>query len=300
MNDQHNLKIIVRGAYDIQKLRIQMGNRIVGNFKAKLGQKPGESEDNIDAEGKQILKDLRTAYKKLTDGVKSFPRHATFEGDEVISTYTELCLLAQYVSLETSEADHFRRLGHILRDYPIFTEFLNGVKGVGPAMAGVMISEIDIHRARHPSSLWKYAGLDVAGDGFGRSRKKEHLVTVEYKNREGKQAERQSITFNPFLKTKLIGVLGPSFIKQKDSPYRDVYDGYKHRLQNHAKWGEHNDEVKDDNGRKVTSKGRRHNMAVRYTIKIFLIDLYSHWRALEGLPVSKPYGEAKLGITHAA
>lgn len=32
-----NLKTIVRGAYDIQKNRIQTGNRIVGNFKAKLG-----------------------------------------------------------------------------------------------------------------------------------------------------------------------------------------------------------------------------------------------------------------------
>ena len=40
-----NLKILVRGAYDIQKLRIQMGNRLVGNFKAKLGQAPSEPED---------------------------------------------------------------------------------------------------------------------------------------------------------------------------------------------------------------------------------------------------------------
>lgn len=300
MNDQQNLRVIVRGAYDIQKLRIQMGNRIVGNFKAKLGQEPGKKEDKIDAEGKEILKSLRMCYKKITDGVKTFPRQATFEGDEVISTYTELCLIAQYDSLESSEASHFRRLGNILRDYPIFNEFLLGVKGVGPAMAGVMISEIDIHRARHPSSLWKYAGLDVAGDGRGRSRKKEHLVTVEYKDKSGKKAERQSITFNPFLKTKLIGVLGSSFIKQKDSPYRKIYDDYKHRLESHARYGVHNDEVKDDKGHKLSSKGRRHNMAVRYMVKMFLIDLYTHWRALEGLPVSKPYDEAKLGRIHAA
>ncbi len=300
MNDQRNLRVIVRGAYDIQKLRIQMGNRIVGNFKAKLGQDPGEKEDKIDAEGKQILKELRLHYKKITDGVKSFPRQATFEGDEVISTYTELCLLAQYDSLETSEVSHFRRLGNILRDYPIFQEFLLGVKGVGPAMAGVMISEIDIHKARHPSSLWKYAGLDVAGDGRGRSRKKEHLVTVEYKDKSGKKAERQSITFNPFLKTKLIGVLGSSFIKQMESPYRKIYDDYKHRLESHTRYGVHNDDVKDDKGNKIASKGRRHNMAVRYMIKMFLIDLYTHWRALEGLPVSKPYSEDKLGREHAA
>lgn len=28
--NQHDLRVMVRGAYDLQKLRIQMGNRIVG------------------------------------------------------------------------------------------------------------------------------------------------------------------------------------------------------------------------------------------------------------------------------
>jgi len=31
------LRVIVSGAYDLQKLRIQMGNRIVINFKSRLG-----------------------------------------------------------------------------------------------------------------------------------------------------------------------------------------------------------------------------------------------------------------------
>ena len=123
---------------------------------------------------------------------------------------------------------------------------------------------------------------------------------MKYKDKSGKAAERQSITFNPFLKTKLVGVLGSSFIKQMDSPYRKIYDDYKHRLESHARYGVHNDEVKDDQGNKVASKGRRHNMATRYMVKMFLIDLYTYWRALEGLPVSKPYGEDKLGKTHAA
>ena len=60
-----NLKILVRGAYDIQKLRIQMGNRLVGNFKAKLGQAPSEPEDTIDVTGQVVLKQLRADYKKI-------------------------------------------------------------------------------------------------------------------------------------------------------------------------------------------------------------------------------------------
>lgn len=296
-----NLRTIVRGAYDIQKLRIQMGNRIVGNFKAKLGQKPGKKEDELDAEGKTILADLRLRFRKLTEGVVAFPNPSKFEGDEVISTYTELCLISQYVDLEKHEVQHFRRLGQILKGYPIFTEFLDGVKGIGPAMAGVLISEIDIHKARYSSSLWAYAGLDVAGDGRGRSRRKEHLTEQEYTDKDGKPATRMGITFNPFLKTKLVGVLASSFLRVGDSPYGEIYRNYKCRLENHAQYGIHNDKKKDENDHLITSKGRRHNMAMRYMIKMFLIDLYKEWRAMEGLPVAPPYSEAKLGrVPHAA
>ena len=180
-----NLKTIVRGAYDIQKNRIQTGNRLVGNFKAKLGQAPSEKEDTIDKEGQQVLLNLRRSHKLLTEGVASFPRQATFKGDEVISDYTELCLVDNYLELEAQEKSHFRRLGNILKDYPVYTEFLEGVTGVGPAMAGVMLSEIDITKAEYPSSLHKYAGLDVATDGQGRSRRPEHLEDSEYKAKDG-------------------------------------------------------------------------------------------------------------------
>jgi len=282
-----NLKTIVRGAYDIQKNRIQTGNRLVGNFKAKLGQAPSEKEDTIDNDGQKILADLRKSHRLLTEGVASFPRQSTFEGDEVISDYTELCLVDNYLELETQENNHFKRLGNILKGYPIYSEFLEGVRGVGPAMAGVILSEIDITKAEYPSSLHKYAGLDVAGDGQGRSRKKEHLEESNYVDKDGVVQTKKGLTFNPFLKTKLVGVLGSSFVKQPADKckYRKIYDDYKHRL-------EHMDAHKEK------SKGHRHNMAVRYMIKIFLIDLYNEWRSLEGLPVAPTYSEAKLGKVH--
>ena len=94
------LRTLVRGTYDIQKLRIQAGNRIVGNFKARLGQKPGKKEDGLSPEAKRILKDLREHYHKITDGVTTFPSLTDFDGDEVISDYTELCLVAQYEAME--------------------------------------------------------------------------------------------------------------------------------------------------------------------------------------------------------
>ena len=285
-----DIKIMVRGAYDIQKLRIMMGNRIVANFKAKLGQKPGMSEEELEEAEKTILATLRASYKKITDGVTTLPRQSTFKGDEVISSYTELVLVDQYLSLEQQEDKQFSRLKNVLKDFPIYNEFLENIYGVGPAMAGVIVSEINIHAAQYPSSLWKYAGLDVvAADGKGRSRKKEHLEESEYINKDGETATKMGITFNPFLKTKLVGVLGSSFIKQSPAkcPYRKIYDDYKHRLENMPA---HADK----------SKGHRHNMAVRYAVKRFLADLYAVWRKLEGLPVATEYSEGKLGIVHRA
>jgi len=283
---QHDIRVIVRGAYDLQELRIQMGNRIVSNFKAKLGQAPSESESELDEDAKQIMKDIRSSYKKITDGVKNFPKHKNFIGDEIISSFTELCLVGQYIDLETDEYRHFKRMEHVLEDVPIYAEYLKHIRGIGPAMAGVIVSEIDISKARYPSSLWKYCGIDTAEDGKGRSRRPEHLVKVKYRNKDGVESERNSITFNPFLKTKLIGVLANSFIKLANPIYAQIYRNYKHRLENHPA---HADKT----------KAHRNNMAKRYLIKMFLVDLYKAWRALEGLPVNPPYHEAKLCIVHS-
>jgi hypothetical protein len=279
--NKENLKTFVRGAYDLQKLRIQMGNRMAANFRAKLGLKSSEKEET-DEDAQKILETLRVSYKKLTDGVKSFPRQSGFKGDEVISTYTELTLFAQYHELEANESKHFRRMEKALEEFPIY-KWLKSVKGCGPAMSGLIISEIDIHKAEYPSSIWKYCGFDVAPDGKGRSRKKEHLVEVEYTDKDGKKNKRMSITFNPLIKTKLY-VLATCIIKAGGT-YREIYDNYKHRLEHHKDWAE-------------KSKGHRHNAALRYMIKIFLRDLYNEWRVIEDLPVAPDYSEAKLGKKH--
>jgi hypothetical protein len=51
------------------------------------------------------------------------------------------------------------------------------------------------------------------------------------------------------------------------------------------------------NGNKFPSaKQHRHQMAIRYIVKIFLIDLHVAWRQMEGLPLSQPYHVAKLGM----
>ena len=321
MDDQRrSLRAQVRGAYDMQKLRIETGNRIVANFKARLGQQPGQKEEDIEPEARNQLAALRAAYRKITDAVGAFPRASGFKGNELISSYTELCLVAQYEELAAVEAQHFKRLGNAVKQFAIWDAFLNDVKGVGPAMGGVLLSELDVRdywvdergkrvadntlgarpRTLYVSSFWKYAGLDVGSDGRGRSKRKEHLVQVPYTDKDGKPAVRDGITYNPFLKTKLVEVLASCFLKvgAEGSPYAARYYDQKHRLESHAVYGTANDEKKDDDGRRIASPGRRHRDAIRRMIKQFLCDLYVAWRPIEGQTVHPPYDEAKLGIRH--
>ena len=276
------LKAAVNGFYSIQKTRIRVGNNIVANFKVKLGQAPGKPEDELDSEAKLLLKNLRASYKKITDGVASMtPRR--FKEHGLISDFSEFALIKQYDDLLTAEEESFKQISYAVRGFEIYRNFLEDVKGVGPTMAAVIISGFDIHKAEYPSSLWAYAGLDVV-KGAGRSRKKEHLVETAYVDAEGKEQKKMGISFNPFLKTKLIGVLGSSFVKT-NGVYREVYDNYKHRISNMPAHAE-------------KSKGHINNMAIRYTVKRFLVDLYFNWRTMEGLPVADEYSKAKLKMTH--
>lgn len=297
------IRTLVRGAYDLQKLRISTGNRVVGNFRAKLGQEPGvKEEDSLDAEAQEFLADLKKRYRRiadaLTDKTRKKDADAPFPGDEVISTFTEFALVANYVEMERQETAHFARIETVLGDIPIYRDYLSKIKGIGPAMAGVIISEFDIHKSKYVSSLWKYAGLDVAADGLGRSRRKEHLVQRAYTNAKGQAAERDSITYNPWLKTKLMGVLATSFLRSK-SPWAAVYRDYRNRLETNPnlvmtdKPGFHRDNV-------TYTKMRRHQASLRYMIKMFLIELYKKWREMEGLEVHPPYSEAKLGLRHGS
>jgi hypothetical protein len=275
------IRTITRSAYDFQQVRVDIGNRIVANFREKLGIPPGEEAEE---EAEEILAELRQRWRKITDGVVRVTRRKKYDFDGVITTYAELGLLSNYFQIEKREQDLFRSLGYALDGVPIWEEFLDDVKGVGPAMAGCIISELDPHRAPYPSSFHAYCGLDVADDGKARSRRSEHLVEHKYTDSEGKEQTRKGLSFNPFIRTKLLGVLGPSFLRagKEDNPYRDEYDRYRHRIENMDKHADKSD-------------GHIHNMAIRKMVKHFVVDTWLVWRDLEDLPLAKPYAVKYLG-----
>jgi hypothetical protein len=291
------LRSITRTHYDGQKLRIEVGNRLCANFRVTLGQEPGMPTDEMSPEAQKLLVQLKDEYKRLADVVAKTPPArwskalATHEG--LIRSPFDLALAQRYFDLLDGEERAVATITVLLRAFPIWTQFLEGVRGCGPLMSACIISELDPHKARYPSSFWKYCGLDTGPDGKGRSRRAEHLVTRPYTTKDGEEKERQGITFNPFIRTKLVGVLAGSFLRSA-SPYRVKYDDYKHRLESRPEYGLVAEAAKVEGA----TKGHRHAMAQRYMVKEFLADLWRFWRELEGLPVVPRYNEAKLSLVH--
>lgn len=308
--DIHTLRLMVRGAYDLQALRIQSGLRLCANFRARLKDKLADDSEDEEAElsdeAIKVIDELKASYRRLTDGVarnRTLPSEKKFQGDALISNFTELVLISQYVDVESQEQKHFRQMTATLEDIPIYQSFLKTERGIGPALAAVLITYFNPHKARHVSSFWKYAGLDVAEDGMARSRRKEHLIERTYVDRNGVEATRLSTTYNPWLRMKLLGSLGPSFLRNA-SPRRQLYDNYRYRITTDmhrhkvtvAEWKRAfraGEEV-----RNLWPPGRIHKAALRYMVKIFLIDLWTNWRHLEGLPVTQTYNEMRRGYGH--
>lgn len=384
------IRTMVRSAYDLQNLRIQMGNRVTASFKQKLGMRQdGMSETDLEKQEKKLLDQLRASYNRITDAIveehgediKSgkLPTEKKFVGDPLITHYSELLLVDNYMNTLRTEERHFRDMEKILKKIPIYTEFLEGVRGIGPALAGIIVSEIDITKSEYPSSLWKLAGLDVVHIGkytddkgkehtlrgyeidafyadpsnsdkpllaegkypvsfeaVGRSRKDFCLVRKAYVNKDGEAAERDSITFNPFLKTKLVGVAGTSFLragiatmdgkkmgaaKRLEAAKTEGFDPKDYaemdedqaviiylRAKGHTVvvepspyaviYANYKNRLKNDPRHADKTDLHVHNMAIRYMVKRFLVALYQEWRKLEGLVVAPEYSEGVLGKTH--
>jgi len=172
------------------------------------------------------------------------------------------------------EENTAKELAKEIHTYPLWKHFLSQVKGCGETVAAVIISEFDINKAPTVSNLWSFAGLAPGKD---------------------RKVKGQKCPYNQFLRAKLCGVLGSSFLKC-NSPYREYYDNMKNRLQS-ADWGMAS---KNPTDKKRPKAGHQHKAANRYMIKMFLRDLYIAWRTLEGLPVREPYQEQYLNHKHSA
>jgi len=152
------------------------------------------------------------------------------------------------------EKETLKYIKTLLEDFLLYKKLIK-IKSVGEKVIAVLLAEVDIHKADTVSSLWKFCGLGVTNGKADRPEKNKKRC------------------YNSFVKSKLLDGLGKKFLIDKNE-YSKYYYEYKERKEKEG-WG--------------NNKMHRHRAAIRYMIKMFLIDVYKIWREIEGLPIREKY-----------
>ena len=197
LDDVQKLKIrnLLNSVYDIQKLRIATGNRIVQSFNIQMGQMPSTKQEDMEDEAKSMISQLKEEYKRIADAYlnrsfiivtregknkvnKEMKVAANLSIEKVISQVKSTVedetkqsvliknkldykLVETYISLLDAEESTTKILQKEVEKHPLWDAFFKDVNGCGPLMAAVCIGYLDVNVARHVSSFWKYCGLDT-------------------------------------------------------------------------------------------------------------------------------------------
>lgn len=287
MNEEKRkeLRAMVRTMYDYQDMRL----RTAGRLRMNATEHPINEENMDDAEISE--KDYSTV---------------------------------EYVRASTQQIEKHiaKEIGLMIAKEPIYTEFLVKVRGCGPLMSAACLAEFDIRKADTVSRMWQFAGLNpgqVRGKKIIKITKTTDMSRIvrEYKNGAGdrcgiivtdemvrgdRKASGFVAPYNAWLRTKLCGVLAGGMIKAKGGETGinyavDYYYPYKARLEQEESLVMHCGKMTPW---KDVTKGHRDASAKRYMIKMFVLDLYTNWRRIEGLPVREPYQKEYLGHDHKA
>lgn len=166
----------------------------------------------------------------------------------------------------------------LAKNEPLMKAVLGLKLGCGPVTLASMVIYIDLSVAKHPSSLWKYVGLDKPG--------------------HERYTDGEASGGNKTLRTALY-VLAGQFMKdgaRKVNPYEVLYRQARERSANSMKMTkEYRREKGAEKGNMVSvawkdaSDGHQHGDAIRRTIKAFLADYWYVGRTILGLPTSALY-----------
>ena len=204
------------------------------------------------------------AYERRTDNPN--PATVGFLEEQLAQVNAKLKLIDKEVVKSLKNLEH-----------PIVVA-ANGVKGVGDITMAACLVYIDLEKADHASSLWKYAGLHCAS--------------------HDRYTKGEASGGNKTLRTTLYN-MATSQMKSRGS-YRIIYDQVKDRLSVSDKT------VKTRNTQgqliecawKDTKPCHRNGAALRAVMKHFLADYWFVGRTLAGLSTDPVYAEAVLGKGH--
>lgn len=215
------------------------------------------------------------AFNKINNQLLAYNRRVDCMSEETVEFLQGL--------LEPIKEERKRLDKKVLAAFAYFSEdplvkAALGVRAVGPMTVAHCIVYIDLNKARHSSSVWKYAGLHAAS----------HERYVKGVAGGGNRKLRTAVY-----------TMADSQVKHH-GPYRVVYDQVKARLS----VSERLVKTRNTQGKliecawKDTKPSHRHGAAMRAIMKHFLADYWWVGRSLAGLPLSEPYPVAKLGEDH--
>ena len=207
--------------------------------------------------------------------------------DEAMQSFKE-----DYEKVKEMEDQFKKRIEKLVKKTPEWKGFLKDVKGCGPLMSAVLISEIDIEKAATVSKIWQYSGLNPNTNIKGKKKFGKETIETDDLVKGDRPTKGYILPYNAYLKKKLLGVLATSFL-MTGSDYAKLYYDMKHRLQNSRKFVNGTDKMwKDESALHID------RAAKRFMIQQFLVDYYKSVRSIYGLEVRDTYAEEKLGIKH--
>jgi hypothetical protein len=308
------IRFLVESYYDVQKLRVETFNRVVAYVKSNFDK---FSQNNLETQhdrashhylethsedashgGREIHAQYASQRKVETQKANASQANAeTHEhsasqwraethrlsavkpsiiAHEIVSGKLkppkEISELVWYHnSLLETEKQLAKRLDGWSKHHPIRIHFLSRIRGLGPILSSGLIAWLNpVSRFSNISKIWKYCGMAPG-------QKRKH---------------GEKLGYNPRLKT-FMWKIASSFEKQnpEKSRYRRLYEEKKQYYLNR------------EDLRKAIEHGEKgaklhvRLMAMRYTVKRFLADLWVEWRRLERLPITKPYVQTVKGHT---
>lgn len=181
--DLVELRTVVSQCELLQRTRIKVGNNIISSIfvnmgrtkfieskeeilSKKMGREITEEESLEKLDNVKVLDIVVREYNKITQYAEEnnivIKDNKSFKGLETpyISSYMIYCIVDEYINLLNIETKMNNAMKMLVREQPIWTNYLVGIKGVGESSAAYLISYFDIYKADHPSGFLRYVGLD--------------------------------------------------------------------------------------------------------------------------------------------
>ena len=192
-------RLVSNGYYNFQGIRLTQNNQI-----RDLVRKRYEGIDFSEVEKKKPKKERfkkKFIDKEIPKYLKSLVKEEKLSGNE-----EEFILKAMELGKETekTEAKYRNLMMSYVGSEPVFTEFLQHIKGISAVISANLIKEFGYcEKAKYISSLWKYSGLHTE-DGMAVKREKGKKLDFDMRIR------------------KFSYVIGDSFVKQRTPFYRKI------------------------------------------------------------------------------